>query len=317
MTHRAFAPTAAAVAVCCLIPGTASASSTASKVYKKAIGSVVVVFTDEGLGSGFSYLKPGTFLTNAHVVSGYEEVGLKTLDGKTATAKVLKVDENRDVALLDSDLKLPPLDPPSRKPATGDDAFAIGAPKGAEGTFSDGIISQAIRTVRGLPWIQTNVAINHGNSGGPLMNDQAQVIGLNTWIANDTEDQRAEGMAFAVPIDSAETTLGLKRAADGGRDGEGGNSQQGGGGKPDSPKQPGNAGSGYIKVALVAMGLSIVLGGIALLVFFLRKASRRRSPGRPGPQPEADVVLRRRVDVQLRRNPDSDPDPPSRGRDVW
>ena len=204
---------AATLGVLLLFSGPMASSSeatTASNVYRAASPSVVVVETQIGQGSGFAFSKPGYFLTNAHVVGPYANVLIRTTAGKTVAAKVLKVDSARDVALLQTgELDLSPLSAPTTRVETGDNAYAIGSPEGQESTLTQGIVSKAERRYRDQPWIQSDVAINHGNSGGPLLNDKGQVIGITTAVIEDSPGQRTEGMALAVPIGQAAKTMGI------------------------------------------------------------------------------------------------------------
>ncbi|MEI7889852.1 MAG: trypsin-like peptidase domain-containing protein, partial [Actinomycetes bacterium] len=169
------------------LSGSASGATTASTVYRSASPSVVIVGTKVAFGSGFAFGRPGYFLTNAHVVGDASEVLIKTTDGKTVRATVLKVNRTRDVALLHASAlsSLTLLRPPTSPPETGDDAYAIGSPEGQESTLTQGIVSKAERNFNDQLWIQTDVAINHGNSGGPLLNDKGQVIGINTQVILD------------------------------------------------------------------------------------------------------------------------------------
>jgi len=159
-----------------------------------------------GQGSGFIVSPDGYVLTNAHVVENADEVTVKTTDRREYTAKVVGSDERTDVALLKIDAKnLPTVrlgDPSKLKP--GEWVVAIGSPFGFENTVTAGVVSATSRAMRDgsiTPFIQTDVAVNPGNSGGPLFNLRGEVVGINSQIYSRTGGYM--GVSFAVPIDVA------------------------------------------------------------------------------------------------------------------
>jgi serine protease Do len=161
-----------------------------------------------GEGSGFIISSDGYVLTNAHVVSQAEEVTVKTTDRREYTAKVVGVDERTDVAVLKIEAKgLPTVrigDPSKLRP--GEWVIAIGSPFGFENSVTAGIVSATSRSMPGTEtnyaqFIQTDVAVNPGNSGGPLFNMKGEVIGINSQIYSRTGGYM--GLSFAVPIDVA------------------------------------------------------------------------------------------------------------------
>ena len=160
-----------------------------------------------GEGSGFIVRDDGLILTNAHVVSGADEVVVKLTDRREFRAKVLGSDKLTDVALLKIDAsKLPvvALAPP-QAPRVGDWVMAIGSPFGFENSVTAGVISATRRSLPGdgfVPFIQTDVAINPGNSGGPLINMRGEVVGINSQIYSGTGGY--QGLSFAIPIDVAQ-----------------------------------------------------------------------------------------------------------------
>jgi len=147
----------------------------------------------------------GYVLTNAHVVDGADEVYVTLTDKREFKAKVLGADARADVAVLkiDSGGKLPYLtigDP--NKARVGEWVIAIGSPFNLENTVTSGIISAKARDTGDLlPLIQSDVAVNPGNSGGPLINLRGEVIGINSQIA--TLSGGYNGISFAIPIDEA------------------------------------------------------------------------------------------------------------------
>jgi serine protease Do len=159
-----------------------------------------------GEGSGFIVSADGYILTNAHVVSGASEVTVKLTDRREYQAQVVGSDERTDVAVLKIDAEnLPTVrigDPTQLKP--GEWVIAIGSPFGFENSVTAGIVSATSRSMGGnnyAPFIQTDVAVNPGNSGGPLFNMNGEVIGINSQIYSRTGGYM--GLSFAVPIDVA------------------------------------------------------------------------------------------------------------------
>ena len=157
-----------------------------------------------GIGSGFIVSADGYVMTNAHVVDGADEVFVTLTDKREFKAKVLGTDARTDVALLkiEGD-KLPTLViGDSDKIRVGEWVIAIGSPFNLENTVTAGIISAKSRdTGEYLALIQSDVAVNPGNSGGPLINMRGEVIGINSQIA--TLSGGYNGISFAVPIDEA------------------------------------------------------------------------------------------------------------------
>ena len=160
----------------------------------------------QGQGSGFITRSDGVLLTNAHVVEGANEVHVTLPDGRSFTGKVLGADPLTDVAVVRvvaSRLPVAPLGD-SSKVRPGEWAIAIGNPLGLDNTVTAGIISAIQRTNavgegQRVPYIQTDAAVNPGNSGGPLINDRGQVIGINTAI----RQAPGAGLSFAIPINVA------------------------------------------------------------------------------------------------------------------
>jgi S1-C subfamily serine protease len=195
-------------------------------VYKKALPSVVNITStavafdffygpvpQQGQGSGFLLDKQGHILTNNHVINNAQRVEVTLSDKHKYKATVVGVDKNHDLALLQ-------ITAPNVQPATlansqgltvGQRVYAIGNPFGLQGTMTRGIIS-AIRSIRGPQnnpiedAIQTDAAVNPGNSGGPLLNSRGEVIGITTLIANNGADQ-SSGIGFAIPINTAKAFL--------------------------------------------------------------------------------------------------------------
>nr|WP_254929111.1 trypsin-like peptidase domain-containing protein [Cyanobium sp. T1B-Tous] len=169
-------------------------------------GSGPTIQQQQGQGSGFITRSDGVLLTNAHVVEGASEVTVTLPDGRSFTGKVLGSDPLTDVAVVKvvaSKLPVAPLGD-SAKVRPGEWAIAIGNPLGLDNTVTAGIISAIQRTNavgegQRVPYIQTDAAVNPGNSGGPLINDRGQVIGINTAI----RQAPGAGLSFAIPINVA------------------------------------------------------------------------------------------------------------------
>ncbi|MFZ6765985.1 DegQ family serine endoprotease [Undibacterium sp. Di26W] len=157
-----------------------------------------------GVGSGFIISQDGFVLTNAHVVEGASEVYVKLTDKREFKAKVIGADRRTDVAVLKIDgSKLPRVTiGDSDKIKAGEWVIAIGSPFDLDNTVTAGIISAKARdTGDYLPLIQTDVAVNPGNSGGPLINMRGEVIGVNSQIYSRSGGYM--GISFAIPIDEA------------------------------------------------------------------------------------------------------------------
>jgi serine protease Do len=157
-------------------------------------------------GSGFLVSSDGIVLTNAHVVDGAKEVTVKLSNHREYKAKVLGADRSSDIAVLKIDARdLPTVRlGDSNKVNVGDYVLAIGEPFGLEETATAGIVSAKGRSLPGdgyVPFIQTDAAVNPGNSGGPLFDSNGNVVGINAQIY--TNSGGYEGVSFAIPINLA------------------------------------------------------------------------------------------------------------------
>jgi len=160
----------------------------------------------QGQGSGFFISADGYILTNAHVVEDADEVVVKLFDKREFRAKVIGADRRTDVALIKIDathLPTASIGAPE-KLKVGEWVLAIGAPFGFEHSVTAGIVSavgRALPQENYVPFIQTDVAVNPGNSGGPLFNMKGQVVGVNSQIISRSGGYM--GLSFAIPIDVA------------------------------------------------------------------------------------------------------------------
>lgn len=163
-------------------------------------------FRSQSLGSGFIISADGYVLTNAHVVEDADEVTVRLTDQREFKAKVIGTDRRSDIALL----KIPANGLPvvtigdSSKLEVGEWVVAIGSPFGFTNSVSQGIVSAKERSLPGediVPFIQTDVPVNPGNSGGPLFNMNGEVVGINSQIYSRSGGYM--GLSFAIPIDLA------------------------------------------------------------------------------------------------------------------
>jgi len=169
----------------------------------------VTVETQKSTGSGFFISNNGYILTNHHVVQNEEQPTIILQNGISIPVSVVRSNENYDVALLKASINSVTAIQLSNDSlvTNGDDVFAIGSPKGAalSQTTSRGIVSAYRKGKK--PMIQTDVSVNSGNSGGPLLNSKNEVIGI---ITSKIIEEGVEGIAFAIPINEALNALNLK-----------------------------------------------------------------------------------------------------------
>lgn len=176
------------------------------KIYTKAEPAVVSIESENtnGIplkqGSGLFISEDGKILTNYHVIYDGGTITVKCSNGKVYNkVEKLFVDESRDIAVLKIDgEKVPYIEfGDSDSIITGQKVAAIGSPEGLENTISDGIISNRLRVLDGLNYIQTNTAVSHGSSGGPLLDSNARAIGIMVYSLNK---DGAQNLNLAIPI---------------------------------------------------------------------------------------------------------------------
>ena len=188
---------------------------TIQEIYQKVNPSTVTVLTgmDDGsamVGTGVIFTEDGYVLTNAHVIAGGSECYVVLDTGEDYRARLLGLDEEKDLAVIKIDASgLPAAEfGDSDALSVGDPVYAIGNPLGVElrGTLTDGIVSAINRDVAvdgvTMTLIQTNAALNNGNSGGPLINVYGQVVGINTMKMGSSSTTSVEGLGIAIPISS-------------------------------------------------------------------------------------------------------------------
>jgi putative serine protease PepD len=207
---------------------TASASPlSVNQIYRRAYRGVVEITVTEAAsaspvpgggaqqaqGSGWVYDSDGHIVTNDPVVDGATSIKVRFWDGKTYSATVVGTDKSTDLAVIKVDAPSSELYPltvgDSTQLQVGDGVVAIGSPFGLEETVTSGIVSALHRAIQGMTnftindSIQTDAAINHGNSGGPLLNTQGQVVGVNAQIKSDSGGN--EGVGFSIPSATVKT----------------------------------------------------------------------------------------------------------------
>jgi serine protease Do len=179
--------------VCC-----AAAWAQFTEAAGKVRDAVITVAVEKRTGAGFIVNSDGSAVTNKHVVGDAKSVTVKLRNGEQLTANVIKASSERDLCLLKLDRQhLPAVQfASSKKLKQGQDVAAIGAPLGLEGTLTKGVVSATDRDVNGQKFLQIDAALNGGNSGGPVINQDGQVVGMATKAAAE-----AEKLGFAIPSD--------------------------------------------------------------------------------------------------------------------
>jgi S1-C subfamily serine protease len=199
-------------------PSASDAPLGVPEVYRALLPSVVRIEadgegrtdTESAIGTGVIVNANGTILTAAHVVNGADTITVAYADGTRSAAIVARANAQRDIALL-TPAKLPETVVPAAlggRVAVGDDVVAIGNPLGLTASTTNGVVSGLDRATRGRSGamtglIQFDAAVNPGSSGGPLINDKAQVVGIVVALANPTNAGTFIGIGFAVPIGAA------------------------------------------------------------------------------------------------------------------
>jgi putative serine protease PepD len=208
-------------------PAASTSALTVGQIYRRAYKGVVEITVtsssaaspfggsqaQKAQGSGFVYDSKGNIVTNEHVVDGAQTVSVRFWNGSVYKAKVVGSDASTDLGVIKVDAPQSILHPvavgDSSKVLVGDGVVAIGSPFGLEETVTSGIVSALHRQMQAPnsftinDSIQTDAAINHGNSGGPLLNSQGEVIGVNAQIRSDSGG--SDGVGFAIPSNTVHT----------------------------------------------------------------------------------------------------------------
>ncbi len=188
-------------------PASSGGNLSVQSIYRLAYKGVVEITASQGQGSGFVFDGDGHIVTNAHVVEGASSLSVKFWNGKSFNAQVVGIDPSTDLAVLKVNAPVSEIFPlslgDSSNLVVGDPVVAIGSPFGLEGTVTSGIVSALHREMTSPNHfaidnsIQTDAAINHGNSGGPLLDAQGKVVGVNSQIESNSGGN--EGVGFAIP----------------------------------------------------------------------------------------------------------------------
>jgi len=184
-------------------------------IYNQLNESVVLIQTELGLGSGFVYDTKGHIITNHHVIDDAETIQVTFLDGNISSADVVGMDIYSDLAVIKVDPETTTLRPvvlgSSSELTVGEPVAAMGNPFGLSDTLTVGIVSSLERTLDAtggylvIDIIQIDAAVNPGNSGGPLVNINGQVVGVNTAIQSETGT--FTGIGFAIPSDTVKREI--------------------------------------------------------------------------------------------------------------
>jgi V8-like Glu-specific endopeptidase len=294
-TIRRILPAALLLGVLAALPAHAQFAQAADKVRDAVV--TVQVAQQKRMGTGFIISPDGTILTNKHVLGGATGATVKLVNGDELPAKVVKTDEQWDLLVLKIERQhLPTVQfAASSKLKQGDEVAAIGAPFGLSDTLTKGVVSSVGREIEGRKYIQIDAALNQGNSGGPIINEQGQVVGVATKAA-----LKAENMGFAIPSDDVMTFLsesGLTFTATldaqppetkpaGAPEGESGGPPAGGPAAPAVPAAPpaSKCPLGEPWATLVAAALIAFLVALITALVVAKSASRAAtSPYMPGP----------------------------------
>jgi putative serine protease PepD len=204
-------------------PAVAASGTTIGQIYErsyKAVVEITTTFVDASQrqqGSGFVYDRNGNVVTNQHVVEGPSagSISVRFWDGRTYSAEIVGTDPSTDLAVIKVDAPASVLEPlrlgDSSDVIVGDTVVAMGSPFGLEGTVTSGIVSALHRQMTApneftiTDSIQTDAAINHGNSGGPLLDSRGRVIGVNAQI--ESESGGNDGVGFAIPSNTVRSIV--------------------------------------------------------------------------------------------------------------
>jgi len=179
----------------------------------EAVGATVLVQSGSGHGSGFLISSDGYFLTNHHVVGSATYVKMRWSDGLETLGEVIRSDRGRDIALIKGDARRrAPIRLRASTPDVGTAVFAIGAPldKALQNTLTRGVVS-AHRVIDGYSFIQSDVSVGPGNSGGPLIDEKAALIGIT--VSGVRIGEAPQGINYFIPADDALDFLGVRAAA--------------------------------------------------------------------------------------------------------
>ncbi len=172
----------------------------AQEIARRALRFAVSIRGEGVYGSGIVVDTRGYILTNHHVIQGLDKIKVSLVDGDELMAKVVDDDKDLDLALLKVDATFPVAAVPADflDAQVGDDLYAVGCPRKMNFSVARGMVSYVGRKIDGHYYVQASLPTNDGNSGGPVVNDRGEVVGVMTFILRDSQ-----GLAFAVPLDYA------------------------------------------------------------------------------------------------------------------
>lgn len=291
--------------ICILLLGQtlADVSQIVDRVDSAVVSIECTLRSGKASGSGVIVSPDGYILTNAHVIDKAQSMQVKLKNGKKYNAKLIVNNNPKDLAIIRIGVRNLPIVVigDAEKIKVGDSVVAVGSPLGLEHTVTSGIVSAKNREIDGRRYIQTDAALNSGNSGGPLLNSKAEVIGINTLVAKD-----AASLGFAVPVNTAYELFKSKKVAVvtelSNKDLAA--SQYSNTADPTQAR----AGKGSMLKLIIIIAVAVVVAIAALLVFLLirrRKARQRR--GAANNETPLDITLRAAprddeadIDIELR-----------------
>lgn len=253
--------------------------------------SIFVIKSGNSLGSGFSFGE-NCIITNAHVITDPLSVSITTYSGETEKAFVVAIDADLDIAVLGvNGISYTPLIPSDYvKMSIGDDVYAVGAPNSMAYTLTKGCLSAKERQVGEHSYIQTDAAINSGNSGGPLLDDSGNVIGVNSYKMSDTE-----GIGLAIPISTVTSFLRSNNIAidNNGNAGSVVEEQTQDTISSSSEEQPSNsvAKSQINIILLVGLAISIVLNIVLIIIIVFQKKKDINIEYNPSERTDFDIDI--------------------------
>ncbi|HEY3396702.1 MAG TPA: S1C family serine protease [Armatimonadota bacterium] len=273
-------------ALCFSLLLAAHAQSDLSGAISRVSDSVFTVQAGNNLGTGFVVAASGEALTCKHVVGDAPEVKITLANKQTATAKVVARDDTRDLALLKLDRAgLPPVTfAPSAALKVGANVAAMGTPLGLPNSATTGVLSATDRDIKGVKYLQISAALNSGNSGGPVVDDKGQVVGVATAVIKD-----AANLGFALPSDSVLEFLKAQNVTVATALGTEGGAAPSATPAPPSPTPPPPVAPPAPAPGLETKALALVLGLAALVSLLvsllvswvMTRASRPRLPAPP------------------------------------
>ena len=256
-----------------------------------AYNSIFVIKSGNSLGSGFSFGE-NCIITNAHVIAYTSSVFITTYSGETDKAFVVAIDADLDIAVLGvSGITFTPLIPSDyMKMSIGDDVYAVGAPNSMAYTLTKGCISAKERQVGEHSYIQTDAAINSGNSGGPLLDGSGKVIGVNSYKMSD-----AEGIGLAIPISTVTSFLSNNNISIDSNGNIGSivkePSQDTVSSLPKEQRENSASESQYNIILLIVLALSIVLNIILIIVIIFQRKKNINISYNPSERTDFDIDI--------------------------